>query len=829
MTSHQQHHRATTWQEGRAQARIFRVLAVITAVVAMVLLTAEVQAWREPAMCVVARPALFTMDAPQCRALESRPWVAALAVQEVVLAGPASSAAVPQPAAPISPTFKVQHVQDWLALDEAEYLAAAGDTPRALKVLKLAMDATKDGSLALKIRLLELELRLKAGDIKAVADLDAVAKRFAKLPQLPALQSLAAEALLADGQAKASAYRYRRLAIDFPETLEGREAARTFSALKEDGDVTLWKASRAQRLDRAERLARAGTVEEGWRALERFIEAEGRLSAEEAARIERSAAHLAKRSWHFGLEDSYMTAARAEQPRSVALIQDSEVTLRAAWLDANRRRSEKLIATLLGKGPVTKVKPFKLLRALEESSRAGDRKQSETLLLALLDQKPSAWLLRKYADTAVGRVSPAAEAKLFSALLASGASEAMVAYYASRSSEAAVRLPPAERAAVEASMRTLSDGGASATPGTDASYYSMWSEQALGRLGRVALAPLESPKLALASNTSTTQRRFAQDLMLQGARRQATIDWLQQPHDIAELVAHPTWDAALVALTKDKGSAYPWAGRIHESLRLGQGAWARHELQELLLAWRQARGRELRRMGFEAVAHGVERPRIAATWKQKRARRLLDSKYQKLLGNLALRLGDPGLAHNFGLSDVLTSLPRPYADIVNREAARHQLDPNLIYAVMRVESVFNPEILSSVGAVGLMQIMPKTGMHIARLLDDEPFTPARMLEPETNIRYAAAYLASLISRFEGRLPLAIASYNGGPHNVAKWVLASPETMPVDAFLEHIPFRETHRYVRRVLTHYRAYRESAGLPMVKLDISLPALGEDAIGF
>lgn len=829
MKSLQHNHKATRWQAGGVSACVCFAVAAAAAVVAISLLTSQAQAWREPAMCVIARPTLYTIDAPQCRALKTSERIAPRAVQQVTLAGPALSAAVPQPAAPVSPDFKIQHVKDWRALEEAKYLAASGDTSRALAATKRALAETKDGGLALKIRLLELELRLKAGESKAIASLDAMARRFARLPQLPALQLLAAQALLAEGQVKASAYRFRRLAIDFPETFEGREAARTFAALKEEGDVQLWKASRPQRLDRAERLARAGTVEEGWRALKDFIEAEGKLTSEEASRIERSAAHLAKRSWHFGLENNYLTAARAEDARRVALIQDSEVTLRASWLSANRRNAEQMVARLVGNTPIDKVRPFKLLRALEASSRAGDRKQSETLLLALLDRKPSAWLLRKYADTAIGRVAPAIEAKLFADLIASGASEAMVAYYASRTSEAAIKLPVQARAEVEATMYALREKGASAVPGTDTSYYGLWSEQALGRLGRVALAPLNSPNLALANNTTSAQRRFAQDLMLESGSPKTNVDWLHSPHGIADLADHPTWDAALAAFTKDKGSAFPWSARVHESLRLGQGAWARHELQELLLAWRQARGRELRRMGFEAVAHGVERPRIAATWKEKRSRRRLESKYQKLLGNLALRLGDPGLAHNFGLSDVLTSLPRPYADIVNREAERHQLDPNLIYAVMRVESVFNPEILSCVGAVGLMQIMPKTGMHIARLLDDEPFTPARMLEPETNIRYAAAYLASLISRFEGRLPLAIASYNGGPHNVAKWVLSSPDTMPVDAFLEHIPFRETHRYVRRVLTHYRAYRAGAGLPMVKLDLSLPALGEDAIGF
>ena len=111
----------------------------------------------------------------------------------------------------------------------------------------------------------------------------------------------------------------------------------------------------------------------------------------------------------------------------------------------------------------------------------------------------------------------------------------------------------------------------------------------------------------------------------------------------------------------------------------------------------------------------------------------------------------------------------------------------------------------------------------------EDFEVTSLMEPALNVDFAAWYLASLLERFEGRLPLAIAAYNGGPHNVRVWMRAYSEDMPMDAFLERIPFEQTHRYVRRVLTHYAAYRAQEELPMTLLHTRLPRHAPDPIGF
>jgi soluble lytic murein transglycosylase len=79
------------------------------------------------------------------------------------------------------------------------------------------------------------------------------------------------------------------------------------------------------------------------------------------------------------------------------------------------------------------------------------------------------------------------------------------------------------------------------------------------------------------------------------------------------------------------------------------------------------------------------------------------------------------------------------------------------------------------------------------------------------------------------VPLAIAAYNGGPHNVRLWMRAYPDDMPLDAFLERIPFKETNNYVRRVLTHYAAYRAQQNLAMLNLADTLPRQRPDVIAF
>ncbi len=154
--------------------------------------------------------------------------------------------------------------------------------------------------------------------------------------------------------------------------------------------------------------------------------------------------------------------------------------------------------------------------------------------------------------------------------------------------------------------------------------------------------------------------------------------------------------------------------------------------------------------------------------------------------------------------------PTPFSDRVASEARADSLDPYLVVAVMRQESVFDADALSRAGAVGLMQIMPFTGRAIAQKLG-EAFSADSLLNPAVNIRYGAFYLKQLLDQFKGSTVLALASYNGGPPRASEWYTKN-RRKTFDLFIEDIGYTETRGYVKRVLANYWAYRAfSPGRP------------------
>jgi soluble lytic murein transglycosylase len=148
--------------------------------------------------------------------------------------------------------------------------------------------------------------------------------------------------------------------------------------------------------------------------------------------------------------------------------------------------------------------------------------------------------------------------------------------------------------------------------------------------------------------------------------------------------------------------------------------------------------------------------------------------------------------------------PRPFEAPVRAAVQEFGFDPSLVYAVMREESTYRPEVESPAGAIGLMQIIPPTGSLIAQQLSLGSFEDEWLRRPEVNIRFGTYYLKSLVGRFQGSQPLAIAAYNAGPEAVNRWLeeRLSPAT---DVFVEGVPYGETRRYLRRVLRSQRVYR------------------------
>ncbi|MER3433330.1 MAG: tail length tape measure protein [Leptolyngbya sp. ERB_1_1] len=144
--------------------------------------------------------------------------------------------------------------------------------------------------------------------------------------------------------------------------------------------------------------------------------------------------------------------------------------------------------------------------------------------------------------------------------------------------------------------------------------------------------------------------------------------------------------------------------------------------------------------------------------------------------------------------------PFPYVDTIESWSQQRQLNPMLVTALIRQESRFQPDIKSSVGAVGLMQVMPETGAYIANNIKVKEF---KLADPETNIKFGTWYLDYTHLQYNNNSMLAVASYNAGPGAVSGW-LSKATTQDPDEFVEAIPYSETRGYVKSVLGNYWNY-------------------------
>lgn len=148
--------------------------------------------------------------------------------------------------------------------------------------------------------------------------------------------------------------------------------------------------------------------------------------------------------------------------------------------------------------------------------------------------------------------------------------------------------------------------------------------------------------------------------------------------------------------------------------------------------------------------------------------------------------------------------PAPYAALVTREAAAFGIDPRLLLALIRQESLFQASATSWVGARGLAQVMPETGAGIAQNLNVADFTGDDLYSPAVSIRFGAFYLSRRISDMGGSIQGGLASYNGGLGNAQRWAGGSQVPDP-EQFVNAIDFPETAGYVRAVYGFYGAYQ------------------------
>jgi soluble lytic murein transglycosylase len=146
--------------------------------------------------------------------------------------------------------------------------------------------------------------------------------------------------------------------------------------------------------------------------------------------------------------------------------------------------------------------------------------------------------------------------------------------------------------------------------------------------------------------------------------------------------------------------------------------------------------------------------------------------------------------------------PRAWRDEVEGAAAAHAMSPYLAWAIMRQESSFDPDVVSTAKAIGLLQMIPPTTTRMLAARG-EAYDDQVLFDPARNIALGVEYIAWIGRKFHNQVPLQAAGFNGGPHNVARWLAQFHETR-LDAFVERIPFDQTRNYVRRVVTSYARY-------------------------
>jgi soluble lytic murein transglycosylase-like protein len=142
------------------------------------------------------------------------------------------------------------------------------------------------------------------------------------------------------------------------------------------------------------------------------------------------------------------------------------------------------------------------------------------------------------------------------------------------------------------------------------------------------------------------------------------------------------------------------------------------------------------------------------------------------------------------------------------------LDPALVYAIVRQESRFNPDAVSRVGAVGLMQVMPSTAALVTG--DGHSVRTKSLRDPGANLRIGQDYFTWLLQHGVGNdLLAAVAAYNGGPGTLLKTQAQLGEDDAL-MMIESLPAQETRNYVEKVMAGYWLYRRQFGAPTASLD-------------
>jgi soluble lytic murein transglycosylase len=154
--------------------------------------------------------------------------------------------------------------------------------------------------------------------------------------------------------------------------------------------------------------------------------------------------------------------------------------------------------------------------------------------------------------------------------------------------------------------------------------------------------------------------------------------------------------------------------------------------------------------------------------------------------------------------------PRPYWNDLKRFSVANGLDPYLVASLIRQESEFNPAAVSRANAVGLMQLLPRTGKLVAHEENLRRYNASQLFTPEMNLRLGTRYFRGMVDQFGGSFEYALAAYNAGTDRVEEW-MGQGKYRDQQEFVESIPFTETREYVQAILRNASVYRQLYGTP------------------
>jgi soluble lytic murein transglycosylase len=154
--------------------------------------------------------------------------------------------------------------------------------------------------------------------------------------------------------------------------------------------------------------------------------------------------------------------------------------------------------------------------------------------------------------------------------------------------------------------------------------------------------------------------------------------------------------------------------------------------------------------------------------------------------------------------------PKAYWSDLKRSSAANGLDPYLVASLIRQESEFNPNAVSRANAVGLMQLLPKTGKLVAKEVKMKRYNASQLYTPAINMQLGTRYFRGMVDKFGGSFEYALAAYNAGSDRVDDWLGQGKYRDPQE-FVESIPFTETREYVQAILRNASVYKQLYGTP------------------